>query len=181
MSCTRPRGWISDVSNAEVIGFVAWLTANFAISLASTHVIVDRALELPAGASLGNHFLIGWAATRGGALLLLSIIAGSVVFRRRTPWDVVLTWPWLVGPVVGVAYFSALNGQMDAGSKLCDAPAGSSSTPPGASERSSSCSPPPSSSAASSSPPPRSSDSCCGHSGTHADPIPARVGGGIGG
>ncbi len=123
---TSPRRWISDVSNAEVVGLVAWLTATFAISFASTHALVDRALALPAGASLGNHFLIGWAETRGGALLLLSIIAGCVVFRRRTSWEVVLTWPLLVGPVVGIAYFTALTGQMDGGSRFCDAPAGSS-------------------------------------------------------
>ena len=59
-------------------------------------------------------------------MMVLSIAAGVLVFQRATPWHVVLTWPWLVGPVVGFASFIALTPHMDAGSSLCDAPAGGS-------------------------------------------------------
>jgi hypothetical protein len=59
-------------------------------------------------------------------MVLLSLLAGGLVFRRHTPWVVILPWPWLVGLAVAVAYDSGLSGQMDGGSRLCDAPQGNS-------------------------------------------------------
>jgi hypothetical protein len=58
-------------------------------------------------------------------MVLLSLLAGGLVFRRHTPWVVILTWPWL-GLAVAVAYDFGLSGQMDGGSRLCDAPRGGS-------------------------------------------------------
>lgn len=57
-------------------------------------------------------------------MLVLSLVAGSVVFRRTAPWDVVLTWPWLIGVAVFLAYMFGLSGQMDQGSRLCGAQSG---------------------------------------------------------
>jgi hypothetical protein len=51
-------------------------------------------------------------------MVLLSLLAGGLVFRRHTPWVVILTWPWLVGLAVAVAYDSGLSGQMDGGSRF---------------------------------------------------------------
>lgn len=122
----RPTRRVPGVSEAEFIAYIAWLTATFAVSLAATLVIVHHATALHPKTELTTHFLAVWASTWGGSLLLLSILAGTFVFRRTTPWEVVLTWPWLVGLTVGIAYFAGLTGQMDAGSKLCDAPANGS-------------------------------------------------------
>jgi hypothetical protein len=98
----------------------------FALTLTATLIIVHRALALPRSGRLSDHFLATWAATWGGSLLLLSIVAGLVVFQRSTPWEVVLTWPWLVGIAVGAGWMGGLTGQVDAGSRLCDAPANGS-------------------------------------------------------
>jgi hypothetical protein len=112
------------MSTVEIIGFALWVAADFALSLAATLIIVHRAVRLPEGQTLSGQFLTGWALTWGGSMLLLSILARALVFRRTTPWDVVLTWPWAVGPAVGVGCFVALTGQMESGSRLCDAPGG---------------------------------------------------------
>ncbi len=105
---------------------MVWCATVFALSLTATLIIVHHAVALPRSARLETHFLAVWAITWGGSLLLLSILAGLLVFRRTTAWDVVLTWPWLVCGAVGLGYMFGLSGQMDAGSKLCDAPAGGS-------------------------------------------------------
>ena len=118
--------WISDVWTTEIISFAVWFVAEFALSFAATLDIVHRGTRLPAGRTLSDHFLASWAVTWGGSMLLFAIVAGGVVFRRATPWGVVLTWPWLVGPVVGFASFIALTPHMDSGSRMCDAPAGGS-------------------------------------------------------
>jgi len=122
----RPTRRVPGVSEREVIAYVAWLAVTFAVSLVATLVIVHHAIALPPKAELASHFLVVWASTWGGSLLLLSILAGALVFRRTTAWEVVLTWPWLVGLTVGIAYFAGLTGQMDAGSKLCNASANGS-------------------------------------------------------
>jgi len=122
----RPTRRIPDVSEPEIFAYIAWLVATFAVSLAATLVVVHRAISLHPRAELTIHFLIVWGATWGGSVLLLSILAGALVFRRATPWEVVLTWPWLAGLTVGVGYFAGLTGHMDGGSKLCDAPANGS-------------------------------------------------------
>ena len=106
----------------EVIAFFAWLAATFALSLAATLVIVHRALALPPKGELSTHLLLRWGVISGGSLLLLAVLAGVLVFRPTTPWNVVLTWPWLIGLTVGAGYFFGLAGHMDGGSKLCDAP-----------------------------------------------------------
>src|SRR5689334_4666996 len=101
MLVSRPteasRSWLSDVSNAELIGFVLWIFAEFALALAATLAIVHHAVALPRGGHLPTHFVIGWAVTWGGSMLGLSVLAGALVLRRTAPWDVVLTWPWLSG------------------------------------------------------------------------------------
>jgi hypothetical protein len=96
------------------------------LSFAATLTIVHRSVRLPLGRTLSEHFLAGWAVTWGGSMLVLSVVAGVLVFRRATPWDVVLTWPWLVGPIVGFSSFIASTPHMESGSRLCDAPAGGS-------------------------------------------------------
>ena len=105
---------------------MVWCAAVFALSLTATLIIVHRAVALPRSAKLETHFLVVWATTWGGSILGLTLLAGLLVFRRTTTWDVVLTWPWLVGGAVGLAYMIGLSGQMDGGSKLCDAPANGS-------------------------------------------------------
>ncbi len=52
-------------------------------------------------------------------MLMLSALAGALVFRRTAPWDVVLTWPWLVGVAAFLACEFGLGGQVDQGSRLC--------------------------------------------------------------
>ena len=118
------RAWLPDVSNGELIGFVSWVVGEFALALAATLLIVHRAVALPKGDRLHTHFLIGWAVTWGGSMLVFSLVAGALVFRRTAPWDVVLTWPWLVGVAVFVAYMFGLSGQMDQGSRLCGTQSG---------------------------------------------------------
>ncbi len=110
----------------EVVAFGLWIVTIFAFSFASTLVIVHRGAALQRPAQLSTHFLVLWAAASVGSMLLVSVIAGAVVFGRTTPWDIVLTWPWLVGLAVGLAWFLGLTGQMDGSSKLCDAPANGS-------------------------------------------------------
>ncbi|HZS31536.1 MAG TPA: hypothetical protein VFA37_09785 [Gaiellaceae bacterium] len=107
------------MSNGELIAFVLWGVVEFALALSAILVIVHRAVALPHGSRLPTHFLIGWAVTWGGAMVGLSLLGGALVFRRTAPWDVVLTWPWLVGGAVFVAYMLGLSGQMDQGSRLC--------------------------------------------------------------
>jgi hypothetical protein len=119
------RPWVAALSTSEIVGFALWLVAEFALSLAATLVVVHRALGLQPGAQLSKHFLVAWAITWGGSMVLLSLLAGALVFRRHTPWVVVLTWPWVVGLAVAVAYDFGLSGQMDGG-RLCDAPRGGS-------------------------------------------------------
>jgi hypothetical protein len=120
------QAWIADVSRPEIIGFALWVGTEFALALAGTLVIVHRAVGLPPGAHLSNHFFAAWAITWVGPMLLLSLLAGGLVFRRNTPWEVVLTWPWLIGLAVAVAYFFGLSGQMDPPSRLCTAAHGGS-------------------------------------------------------
>jgi len=115
-----------DVSKPEIAGFAAWCGAVFALSLIASIVIEHRVVELHRSSHLSNHFLAAWAATWGGSILLLTVLAGVLLFRQATAWQVILTWPWLVGPVVGLAWFLAFTGQMDGGSKLCEAPANGS-------------------------------------------------------
>ena len=114
------------LARSEFLAFGFWVATVFALSLASTLVIVHKAIALPRSAQLDDHFLLVWAAASGGSLLIVSFLAGIVVFRRATPWRTVLTWPWLAGGAVGAAWWLGLSGQMDAGSRLCDAPANSS-------------------------------------------------------
>ena len=118
--------WIADVQNSEIVAFGLWMFAEFALAFAGTLVIVHRAVKLPLGAHLSNSYLVTWAATWSGSMLLLSSLAGALVFRRHAPWDVLLTWPWLVGFAVGIGSFSALTGQMEGGSRLCTLPHGDS-------------------------------------------------------
>ena len=113
------RSWLPDVSNGELIGFVLWLCGEFALALAATVVIVHRAVALPRGGRFPTHFLLDWAVTWGGSMFVLSLLAGALVFRRTAPWDVLLTWPWLSGVAVFLAYMFGLSGQMDEGSRLC--------------------------------------------------------------
>jgi hypothetical protein len=113
------RSWLPDVSNGELIGFVLWVVVEFALALAATLAIVHRAVALPKGDQLQTHFLVGWGATWGVPMLVLSALAGTLVFRRTAPWDVVLTWPWLIGVAVFFACEFGLGGQMDQGSRLC--------------------------------------------------------------
>jgi hypothetical protein len=113
------RSWLPDVSNSELMGFLLWVVAEFALTLAATLVIVHRAVVLPKGAQLPSDFLVGWGATWGVPMLVLSALAGAVVLRRTAPWDVVLTWPWLIGIAVFFACEFGLGGQMDQGSRLC--------------------------------------------------------------
>lgn len=96
------------------------LGTTFALSLAATLVIVHRAVSLHPKAELSDRFLTRWGVSFGASLLLLAVVAGLLVFRRATPWEVVLTWPWIAGLAVGLGYFIGLTGQMDGGSKLCD-------------------------------------------------------------
>ena len=118
--------WIDGVQNAEIIAFGLWVFAEFALALAGTLAIVHRAVKLPLGAHRSGEYLVSWAATWCGSMLVLSGVAGALVFRRHTPWAVILTWPWLVGLVVGIGSFSALTGQMEGGSQLCTLPRGDS-------------------------------------------------------
>jgi hypothetical protein len=113
------RSWLPDVSNGELIGFLLWVVAEFALALAATLVIVHRAVALPKEEQLHSDFLVGWAATWGVPMLVLSALAGALVFRRTTPWDVVLTWPWFIGVAVFLACEFGVGGQMDQGSRLC--------------------------------------------------------------
>lgn len=55
--------WLPDVSNGELIGFLLWVVAEFALALAAMLVIVHRAVALPKGHQLQTHFLAGWGAT----------------------------------------------------------------------------------------------------------------------
>ena len=113
------RAWLPDVSNSEVVGFLLWVLAEFALALAATVAIVHRAVALPNGDHLHSDFLVGWGATWGVPMLVLSVLAGALVFRRTAPWDVVLTWPWVIGVAVFLACEFGLGGQMDQGSRLC--------------------------------------------------------------
>lgn len=114
------------LSRAEFASFALWMLVNFALALGATLVIVHRAVSLPVGGQLTEHFIVAWALEWGGAMLGASILGGLFVFRRSTSWQTLLTWPWLVGVMIGLAYMFGLSGQMDSGSRLCDAPAGSS-------------------------------------------------------
>jgi hypothetical protein len=113
------RAQLPNVSNGELIAFTLWAVAEFALALAATLAIVHRAVTLPHGNQLPTHFLIGWAVTWGGSMLGLSLLGGVLVFRRTAPWSVILTWPWLVGGAVLLAFMFGLSGQMDQGSRLC--------------------------------------------------------------
>ncbi|HZS30908.1 MAG TPA: hypothetical protein VFA37_06590 [Gaiellaceae bacterium] len=113
------KRWISDVPNIQVVSFILWICAEFALSLAAALAIEHRAARLPIHAQFSHHFMVMWAITWGGSILLLALLAGALVFRRTTPWDILLTWPWLVGPVVGAAFYFALTGQMHPGTWFC--------------------------------------------------------------
>jgi hypothetical protein len=114
------------LSRREFSAFAVWMIVNFALTLGATLAIVHRAVSLPAGERLSNHFLVVWALEWGSPVVFAAVLGGLFVFRRSTSWQTVLTWPWLVGVVVGLAYTIGVSGQMDSGSKLCDAPSGSS-------------------------------------------------------
>ncbi len=114
------------VSRREFAAFALWVLVAFALTLGATLSIVHRAVALPAGEQLSNRFLVAWALEWGAPMVVASVLGGLFVFRRSTPWKTLLTWPWLVGVVVGLGYVVGLSGQMDSGSKLCDAPPKSS-------------------------------------------------------
>lgn len=109
----------------DSILFACWCAAVFGLSLTCTLVIVHRAASSPTH-HLPGHYLATWAATAAGSFLVVALLGGLVVFRRQTPWGVVLLWPLFGGPVVALGFFVGLSGQMEAGSALCKAPAGSS-------------------------------------------------------
>jgi hypothetical protein len=117
---------IRDVSNFDVAGFVVWIATTFAVAMTATLDITHTARALPESQDLSSQYLIWWAERYGGALLALSILAGLILFWRATPWEVVLSWPWLAGPAVGLAFFLSLTPYMDGGTRMCDAPMGGS-------------------------------------------------------
>jgi hypothetical protein len=110
------------LSRREFAAFSAWIVLTFALALAATLVAVHRAVSLASGEQLSSRYLMTWGLEWGGAMILAAILGGLFVFRRSTSWQTVLTWPWLVGLVVGLAYDIGLSGQMDAGSTLCNSP-----------------------------------------------------------
>jgi hypothetical protein len=110
----------------EFAAFGIWIAVTFALAVGATLTIVHHAIALPAGAQFSERFLITWTLEWGGSMVVTAFVGGVVVFRRSTAWQPVLTWPWLVGVAVGLGYMIGLSGQMDSGSKLCDAPAGGS-------------------------------------------------------
>src|SRR5579872_6217957 len=112
------------VSGREFVAFVGWGIAVFTLALLATLTIVHQASA--SRRSIDGRYLVIWGLTWGGSILALTLVAGLVVFRRERSWSTVLTWPWLIGPVVGFAYFLGASGQSDAGSKLCNAPTGGS-------------------------------------------------------
>jgi hypothetical protein len=114
------------LSRREFATFVVWMVVNFALTLGATLAIVHRAVSLAVGERLSNDFLVVWAVEWGGPMVIAAVLAGLFVFRRSTSWQTLLTWPWLVGVVVGLAYLIGVSGTMDSGSKLCDAPTRSS-------------------------------------------------------
>lgn len=89
------------------------------MSLAATVVLVRKAVVLPPHGQFGQRFLLDWVVAWPGTMLVLSVIAGGLVVRRGAPWRVVLAWPLLVGPTVGVGFLFALMPQMEPGSQLC--------------------------------------------------------------
>lgn len=99
------------MSEPEIIAFIVRLAATFAVSLAATLVIVHRAVAPPPKAELTVHFLVVWGATWGAR----SAQPRQQVPQRRRGDE-------------GAAerYFAGLTGQMDGGSKLCDASANGS-------------------------------------------------------
>jgi len=120
------RGLWRRLSRREFATFAVWMVVNFTLTLGATLAIVHRAVSLPSGERLSSRFLVAWALAWGGPMILAAVIGGLLVFRRSTSWQTLLTWPWLVGVAFGLAYVIGVSGQMDAGSRLCDAPSGSS-------------------------------------------------------
>jgi uncharacterized protein YneF (UPF0154 family) len=114
------------LSRQEFAAFALWVLVNFGLTLGATLAIVHRAVSLPAGEHLMSHFLVVWALEWSGPMVVASVLGGLFVFKRSTSWQTLLTWPWLVGVAVGFAYMVGLSGQMDSGSKLCDASANGS-------------------------------------------------------
>jgi hypothetical protein len=100
--------------------FVVWCVGLFAVSLTATLAIVHRAVAR-APHSVATHYIVVWAATAGGLLVLLAILGGLLVFRPATRWKVVVCWPLLGGAVVASGYWFGIAGQMNSGSTLCPA------------------------------------------------------------
>jgi hypothetical protein len=114
------------VTTSDILKLVSWCLASLVIGFAATHALVERALALPTGAMLPSDFLIRTGLWAGGGLLLLAVVAGLLVFRPTMPWEVLLTWPWLVGGAIALGSFMAVAGHSDGGSQLCDQPPGTS-------------------------------------------------------
>lgn len=70
------------MSEPEIIAFIVWLAATFAVSLAATLVIVHRAVAPPPKAELTVHFLVVWGATWGGSLGATAAAGASASPRR---------------------------------------------------------------------------------------------------
>jgi hypothetical protein len=118
----------SGVSGLEVARFSGWCLTSLLVTVASTAVLVREAVRLPVHATLTAQYVVTWMSVWLGLLLLLSVVAGVVVFRRTTPWRVVLTWPWLVGPAVGFGFFIAVAPYADGPNRLCPQVGGSCDT-----------------------------------------------------
>jgi hypothetical protein len=103
-----------------------WCLLSGVVSFGATRALVDVAVALPPGDEINSDYLARWAIVTGGSLLALALIAGLVVFDRTAPWEVLLTWPWLVGFAIALGAYIALGDQMNGGSQLCEQPAGTS-------------------------------------------------------
>jgi hypothetical protein len=116
---------LSKLTIRDRVLLATWNGAVFVVVLSFTLALTRHAVGSDSH-NVSAHYLVAWVTTGAASLALLAVVGGLVVFRRDAPWSAVLLWPLLSGVAVGAGCVFGLSGQIDGGSALCDAPAGSS-------------------------------------------------------
>lgn len=104
----------------------AWAAIVAATSLVSSVVLVrfmEAHEDAPDGDPAVKAWLLHWVVISAVALLVVALVGGLLVFTTSTRWEIVFTWPFLAGPVVGFVALVTFGvmGQFTPGSASCKA------------------------------------------------------------
>ena len=114
-----------EMTGRDQASWCVWIGFIAAISLVSSVTLIrfmENHKDAPDNDPAVESWLLHWVIITAAALVVVALIGGLLVFTASTRWEIVLTWPFVAGPVVGVvAYLTfAVMGQFNPGSASCE-------------------------------------------------------------